>query len=223
LARYDTDAVAVIGLGRFGEGLARELMASGTEVLGIDNDERVVQRLAGSLTHVVVANSTDEAAMRQLGVPEFSRAVVGIGFNIEPSILTCSLLDSFGVADIWAKAISADHAKILTKIGCHHVVRPEHDTGRRLAHLISGRMLDYIEFDDGFVMVKMTAPAPVLGKTLTDLSLRSRFGVTIIGVKRATEPFTYADPGTVVGRGDLIIVSGARTAVEHFAELQGDD
>lgn len=219
--KLSTDAVAVIGLGRFGESLALELAASGTEVLGIDTDEQNVQRLSGVLTHVVVADGTDEDAMRQLGVDEFRRAVVGMGADLESSILTVSVLVALGVHDVWAKAISAAHKRILEQLGCHHVVRPEHDTGRRVAHLVAGRMLDYIELDDGYAIVKMRAPAAITGKTLQEAHLRSTYEITVVGVKRTNQAFTYADPSTVVERGDLIIVSGNRGDVEKFAELNG--
>jgi trk system potassium uptake protein len=219
LARYRNDAVAVIGLGRFGEALALELEASGTEVLGIDTDDQVIQKVSGVLTHAVIADATDAEAMRQLSVDEFSRVVVGIGHHLEASILTCSVLQSFGIPDIWAKAISEPHARILTQVGCHHVIRPEYDTGRRVAHLIAGHLLDYIEFDDGYAIVKMRPPGQILGQSLASSGVRQKYGVTIVGVKRAGEDFTYAVPETVVRRGDLIIVSGNRAKVETFAEL----
>jgi trk system potassium uptake protein TrkA len=119
---------------------------------------------------------------------------------------------------VWAKAISQSHGRILTQLGVHHVVRPEHDTGKRVAHLVRGRMLDYIEFDDGYAIVKATAPRSVLGMPLGESRIRSKFGVTIVGVKRQGEDFTHATPETVVSPGDLIIVSGERRGVERFTD-----
>jgi trk system potassium uptake protein TrkA len=220
LARLDSSGVIVIGMGRFGESLARELMASGTEVMGIDADEKIIQKMAGVLTHVVVADATDEEALRQLGVHEFERVVVGIGQNLEASILTCSVLQAMGIKDVWGKAISAAHGKILSQLGVQHVVRPEHDTGRRVAHLVAGRMLDYIEFDDGFAIVKMRPPKCVLDEPLAQSKVRTKYGVTIVGVKREGEDFTHATQDTVVHDGDLIIVSGARSKVEDFSEMR---
>lgn len=211
----------VIGLGRFGEALARELESSGTEVLGIDGDETIVQRLAGDVTHVVVADGTDEETLRQLGVDEFERVVVGMGSHLENSILTCSVLKKLEVRDVWAKAVSEPHARILHQIGVDHVVRPEHDTGRRVAHLVAGRMLDYIEFDDGYAIVKMRPPEVALDTPLGVSGLRSKYGVTVVGVKTPGEDFTHATEETVVRAGDLIIVSGARSKVERFSELRG--
>ena len=211
--------VAVVGLGRFGKSLALELVKEGVEVLGIDSDPKVVQSLAGRLTHVVEADTTDEEAMRQLSVHDFDRAVVGIGNHLESSILSASVLLTLGVPTIWAKAISAAHARILTQIGVHHVVRPEHDMGQRVAHLVRGRMLDYIEFDDGFAIVKTQAPHSLHGLPLSQSRPRSTHGITIVGVKRTGEDFTHATPDTVVQAGDLIIVSGEQEKVERFSEL----
>jgi trk system potassium uptake protein len=217
--RLDSSPVAVIGLGRFGKSLALELVAEGVEVLGIDGDPKVVQSLAGRLTHVVEADSTDEDAMRQLSLHEFDRAVIGIGNNLESSILSASVALKVGVPNIWAKAVSESHARILTQIGAHHVVRPEHDMGKRVAHLVRGRMLDYIEFDDGFAIVKTRPPRSLYGVPLAESRPRSRHGVTIVGVKRTGEDFTNATPDTVVEEGDLIIVSGPQNKVERFSEL----
>lgn len=212
--------VVVIGLGRFGKSLALELEAEGTEVLGIDSDRKVVDSLAGRLTHVVVADSTDEEAMRQLSVPDFDRAVIGVGTDLEASILSASVVLGLGIENVWAKAISRAHARILTQIGVQHVVRPEHDMGKRVAHLVRGRMLDYIEFDDDYAMVKTRPPRRILGVRLGDSHIRSEFGVTIVGVKRAGQDFTHATADTVVeDENDLIIVSGRENAVERFSEM----
>jgi trk system potassium uptake protein TrkA len=213
------DAVVVIGLGRFGQALALELADEDTEVLGIDSDQEIVQSLSGSLTHVVRADSTREEALRQLAVHEFGRAVVGIGTNLEASILTTSLLISFGIRDVWAKATSEAHGRILSQLGVHHVVYPEHDMGQRVAHLVRGRMLDYIEFEDDFAMVKTNPPADVLGQRLAESEVRSRHGVTVVAIKRPGEGFTYATPDTVVESDDTIIVAGRTRQTERFSEL----
>lgn len=211
--------VVVIGLGRFGTSLATELAERDIEVLGIDRSSRIVQTLAGTLTQVVSADSTDIEAMRQLGVHEFSRAVVAIGTELEASILTASLLIDLGIDDIWAKATSREHGKILERIGVHHVVLPEHDMGERVAHLVTGRMLDYIEFDDDFAMVKTMAPSFTVGRPLGETGIRSRYGVTVVCIKRSGEDFTYATADTVVRPGDTLIVAGTTRQTEQFAEL----
>jgi trk system potassium uptake protein len=221
LAKNDQPArhgrVAVLGLGRFGTSLAMELVRRGTEVLAIDSDARLVQRQSDEITHSAVADTTDPEALRQLGVPDYERAVVGIG-DLEASILTTAVLVDLGIPHIWAKANSRQHGQILERVGANHVVLPEHDMGERVAHLVTGRMMDYIEFEDDFAMVKTTAPRDILGKPLAQSAVRSRHGITIVGVKKPGERFTYATPDTVLEAGDLLIASGPIDDVEAFAE-----
>lgn len=214
------NGVVVVGLGRFGRSLALELMREGEEVLGIDASPKVVQDLTGRLTHVVEADTTNEEAMRQLAVQEFDRAVVGVGTDLEASILSASVLLGLGVRDVWAKAISASHARILSQIGVHHVVRPEHDMGKRVAHLVRGRMIDYIEFDEDYAFVKTRAPEIVRGRKLGESLIRKTYGVTVVGIKPRDGGFTYATADSVVEPGDMIIVSGPEESVEAFCELR---
>jgi trk system potassium uptake protein TrkA len=213
----------VIGLGRFGSALALELVRRGTEVLAIDNRPKIVQSLAGQLPHVITADSTDIEALQQLSVAEFHRAVVAIGSDIEASIITTSLLVELEIGDIWAKAITRQHATILSRVGATHVVAPEHDMGERVAHLLSGRILDYVEVDDDFAMIKTKPPRDIVGITLRESGLRSKYGVTVVAVKSEAmiqgqqRTFTYATPETVLTYGDLILVVGKINDVERFA------
>jgi trk/ktr system potassium uptake protein len=213
------EAVVVIGLGRFGSALALELMAGGTEVLGIDGDPDVVQSLNGQLTHVVRADSTKEEALRQLAVPDFRYAVVGIGSNVEASILSASLLLSFGIQHVWAKALSEPHGRILSQLGVEHVVYPEADMGRRVAHLVRGTVLDYIQFEDDFAMVKTCPPAEIVGKPLGETGIRAKHDVTVVAVHRRGQGFTYATADTVVEPDDMIIVAGRTKVAERFSHL----
>ncbi|USX54818.1 TrkA family potassium uptake protein [Lentzea sp. HUAS12] len=211
--------VVVLGLGRFGSSLALELVAQGVEVMAIDSDPKLVQRHADDLTHAVVADTTDAEVMRQLGVDEFERAVVGIGTNLEASILTTAVLVDFGIPNIWAKAISREHGRILERIGAHHVVLPEHEMGERVAHVVTGKILDYIEFEDDYAMIKTRPPREAIGKPLGQSRLRGKYGVTVVGVKRPGEGFDHATAETVVERGDVLIVAGKVTDVERLADL----
>ncbi|GII03628.1 potassium channel family protein [Planobispora takensis] len=213
------DPVVVIGLGRFGSSLAAELVRRGTEVLAIDSRPKVVQSMAGKITHVVAADSTDPEALRQLGVPDFYRAVVAIGTDIEASILTTSLLVELEIEDIWAKAISREHGRILDRVGAHHVILPEHDMGERVAHLLNGRMLDYMEVDANYALVKTRPPRDYIGVPLGETNVRRKYGVTVVCVKGQEEEFTYAGADTVLGYGDVIIIAGKIKDVERFAEL----
>jgi trk system potassium uptake protein TrkA len=216
----EATSVVVIGLGRFGTAVAQSLVQMGKEVLAVDENFELVSKWADQLTHVVQADSTDEQALAQLGVGDFDRAVVAIGTDIEASVLTVVALAEAGVADIWAKAITSKHGEILEKVGAHHVVYPEQAMGERVAHMIAGSMTDYIEFDDEFSIARAQAPAMTWDKALSESSPRTRFGVTIVGVKRVGEDFTYARPETVVHRHDQLIVSGPTRKVEEFCALR---
>ncbi len=213
------DSVAVIGLGRFGGAVAESLVRLGHDVLGIDEDAGLVQSWADRLTHVVQADTTNGDTLRRLGVHEFERAVVGIGSDIEASLLTVLALSELGVKDIWAKALGEKHGRILERTGAHHVVYPEAAMGERVAHLVTGKMIDFIEFDDGFAIVKTRAPREAEGRTLTECALRSKYGVTVVGVKRSKADFTYARPETAIQNGDILIVSGPTKLVEAFAAI----
>jgi trk system potassium uptake protein TrkA len=213
------DGVAVIGLGRFGSAVAESLVQLGHDVLAIDANGELVQRWAERLTHVVEADCTSVDVLRRLGVHEFHHVVVGIGTNIEASVLSVLALSELGVGDIWAKAVSRNHGRILERTGAHHVVYPEAEMGERVAHLVTGKMIDFIEFDDGFAIVKTRAPRALVGRTLADSGVRQKYGITVVGVKRPREDFTYARPETVVERGDLLIVSGPTRKTEAFAAL----
>ena len=212
--------MVVIGLGRFGTALALELMQTGTEVLGIDTDEETVQSLNGALTQVVRADSTKEAVLRQLGVPGFDRVVVAIGSDVQASILTASLLVALGVPQVWAKATGDAHARILQQLGVAHVISPEADMGRRVAHLVRGAALDYIEVDSEYALVKMSPNSVLVGTRLGDTDLRKKHGVTVMAVRRNGSTWCNADADTVVEAGDTVLVAGPIKKAEAFGQLR---
>ncbi len=213
-------SVLIVGLGRFGTAVAEALVRLNQEVLAIDENPVLVEKWSDELTHVVQADATDDEALRQLGVSHLDRAVVAIGADIEASILTVLALAEAGMQDIWAKAVTRKQGLILERVGAHHVVYPEHAMGERVAHMLTGSMIDYIEFDDGFSLARTFAPAMTWDKTLGDSSPRTHYGVTVVGVKRVGEDFTYARPETSVRRHDELIVSGPTSNVEKFCRLQ---
>lgn len=216
--RHDAP-VLVIGLGRFGAATAGQLQRLGREVLAVDEDPNLVQKWSERVTHTVQADARSLDALRQIGAEEFSIAVVATGSSIESSVLITANLVDLKVPQIWAKAISQSHGKILARIGANHVIYPEAEAGERVAHLVSGRMIDFIEFDDDFVLVKMYPPKPIRGLSLTDSQVRSKYKITVVGVKSPGKPFTYATEQTVVSNHDLIIVSGTESDIDRFASL----
>ncbi len=219
-SRREDKRALVIGLGRFGSSLARELTADDWEVLGVDVSARRVEAQSDILTQSVVADTTDDEALRQIGAAEFTRAIVAIGSHLEESILTTSLLVDIGVRHIWAKATSRRHARILQQIGAHHVVLPEHDMGERVAHLVSGRMIDFVELDEGFALGTTEAPRFIVGHKLGETGLRAKYRITIVSIKREGEVFTHATAETVPQHGDIVIAAGSIRDVERFASLE---
>ncbi|MET0726626.1 MAG: TrkA family potassium uptake protein [Leifsonia sp.] len=216
--RHDAP-VLVIGLGRFGAATAGQLDRLGREVLAVDDNEQLVQKWSERVTHAVVADAKSLDALRQIGAQDFSVAVCAVGSSIEASVLITANLVDLKIPQIWSKAISTSHGKILERIGANHVIYPEREAGERTAHLVSGRMLDFIEFDDDFALVKMYPPKPIRGLTLRESQVRGKYRITVVGVKSPGKPFTYATQETVVSDHDLIIVSGTEGDIERFASL----
>ena len=148
----------VIGLGRFGGSIVRELNALDMDVMAIDRDEARVNEYSDIATHAVVADTTDEAVMKSLGIRNFDHVIVAIGENIQSSTLTTLILKELGVKKVTAKAQNDYHAKILNKIGADTVVHPERDMGRRIAHNVaSASVLDYLELADEHSLVELKA------------------------------------------------------------------
>ncbi|MFK5584499.1 MULTISPECIES: potassium channel family protein [unclassified Serinicoccus] len=211
--------VLVVGLGRFGTAVCESLVRQGVQVLAIDTDERRVQRYADEVTHAATADATDGEAMRQLGVEGVDRAVVAIGSDIEASVLSVITLSEAGVDQIYAKAITRKHGKILQSIGATHVIYPEYVMGQRIAHMVTDGVADYLEFEDEFAIARCLAPVETWDRTLAESAVRSRHTITVVGLKRPGEAFTYAVPETVVEQGDELVVSGRIADVERFVAL----
>jgi trk system potassium uptake protein TrkA len=211
--------VLVIGLGRFGGALARSLTELGYSVLGVDSDAELVQQCSQWLTHVVQADATSADAMRQLGAPEFGTAVVAIGTDIESSVLATALVVDLGIDRVWAKAITRAHGRILERVGAHRVVFPERDMGVRVAHMLIGRTIDYIQLDEGFALLERPTPRELHGQTLEGAEVRKQYGVTVVCVKPEGGAWTFATADTVVGEHDVLVVAGDTQLVERFARL----
>ena len=207
----------VIGLGRFGSAVAVTQDQLGYEILAVEKNPARVQAFAGRFP-LVEADATSKDALEQLGAREFRSAVVGVGSSLEAAVLITANLVDMGISSIWVKATSSQHGRILRRIGAHHVVYPEFDAGQRAAHLVSGRMLDYIEMEKGgFTIVKMRPPTELHGFTIGQSKVRSRYGVTVFGLMSPGEPFEYATPDTLVSAEDVLVVGGDAALLERFA------
>lgn len=215
--KMSDDTVVVIGLGRFGSACALELTKLGHKVTVVEKDGELAESFVGRVDRVVhtdAANPTVVGAAKASGI---TTGVVAIGSSIEASVLAAANLVDAGVQTIWAKAMTREHGSILRRIGVDHVIYPEEESGRRTAHLVGGRLLDYIEFEDGFAIVRMKPPTEAVGFTLAQSQLRTKYGVTVVGVKTPGEDFTYAVPETRITTLHELIVSGPSDLIERLA------
>lgn len=207
---------AVIGLGRFGSSIARTLYQMGYEVLAVDKDEELVQEMATVVTHAVQADATDESAVRALGLRNFDVVVVGVG-DLQASILTTLVLKGIGVPRVVAKALSELHGRVLEKVGADRVVYPERDMGVRVAHnLVSGNLIDYIELKPGFSIVEAVAKPAFAGRTLKQLDLRAKYGISIIAIKRGDEIKVNPGADDVVLENDILVAMGEDDQLEKL-------
>jgi trk system potassium uptake protein TrkA len=214
---------AVIGLGRFGSAIATTLTELGQDVIGIDGNEERVQKLADLVSNTAQLDATDERALRQAGIQEVDVAVISIGENIEASLLVVMLAKELGIPRIIAKAVTPLHGRILEKLGVSRVIFPEREMAIRLAHsLVVPNVLDYIELSRDFSIIELPAPPDFVGKSLRQLQLRNRFGLTLIAIKRKTGTgdgeITNVGPAAddLIEQGDVLALIGSN---ERLAQL----
>ncbi|MFD0676590.1 MULTISPECIES: potassium channel family protein [unclassified Paenibacillus] len=208
---------AVIGLGRFGSSLAKELIELGYEVLGIDKDEEAVDEMSEKLTHVVVADSTDEEVLRSLGIRNIDCAIVAIGDDIQSSILTAILLKDIGVKQVVAKALSELHGKVLQKIGVDRVIYPERDMGIRVAHqLVSPNLLDYIELSKDYTIAELTVPKRLCGHSLRELDTRAKYGCSVVAINKKNSVIIAPTASDTLDDQDIMVIIGTNQQIELF-------
>jgi trk system potassium uptake protein len=214
--RTRPETIVLVGLGRFGSALAEQLLELGNEVLGIDRSPQLVAAASGQLTYVVEGDATDPELLRQLGVAEVRHAVVAIGDDIQSSILATAALADLGIPDIWAKAVTGQHARILERVGATYVVFPERDMGRRVAHRVAGNVLEYFQVDEGFVLVEQQVPQRFIGRTLAQSGIRAETRLNVVSVQSAGGGFRDAGPDTVLHEGDVLLVAGTTDDVQRY-------
>ena len=211
------EQVMVIGLGRFGSAVARELERLGHQVLAIDQGEQQVNDIASHVTHALQLDAADEAALRSAGASDFDTAIVAISSDAEPSIFATMVLKRLGVANVIAKAGSLLHGEILARVGADRVVFPERETGLRLAHSFNvPHVIDYLDVAPGFGIEKIRPPSSFVGKTLGELDLKGRLGLTPVAVRRGKQVIVNPTSGERIGEGDEFILIGRDDKLEQL-------
>ncbi|KRF42732.1 potassium uptake system protein [Paenibacillus sp. Soil787] len=208
---------AIIGMGRFGSSVAKTLSQLGFEVLAIDHREETVQEVSTFVTHAVQADSTDEEALRALGIRNFDVVVVAIGEDIQASILTTLILKEMGIAKIIVKAVNDLHGKVLKKIGADKVVYPERDMGQRVAHhLISSNIIDYIELSADYSIVEIKVSSQMIGKSLKQLDFRAKFGCNVIAIKQNEKLIIPPSAEESLRMDDILVIVGKNSDLQTF-------
>lgn len=209
----------VIGMGRFGSSVAKTLYEKGYEVLAIDSSEQRIQDVIHHVTHGVQADSTDEDALKALGVRNFDVIVVAIGQDIQSSILTTLILKDMGVPMLIVKAQNELHGKVLDKIGADKVIFPERDMGQRVAHhLISPNILDIIELSDDYSIVELKASERMIGKNLRELDIRARYGCNVMAIKSKNMMNIAPRAEDTLSRDDILVIVGKNEDLHLFEE-----
>lgn len=208
---------AVLGLGRFGQSVAKTLHELGHEVLAIDENESVIQAISDHITYAMVGNVTDENVLKAVGIKNFDAAVVSTGKNLESSILVTQMLKEMGIGYILAKAQNELHARVLTKLGADRVVFPEQDMGVRAAHnLVSTNIIDYIELSPDYTIIEISPPKRWEGKTLKELNVRAKHGINIIAIKNGKKINVSPTADYVINDDDILVVIGSNSDIDKF-------
>jgi trk system potassium uptake protein TrkA len=211
------EQVVVIGLGRFGSAVARELERLGHEVLAIDRDEQRVNEIASDVTHALELDAADEDALRDAGAAEFGTGIVAISSDAEPSIFATMVLKRLGVANVIAKAGSLLHGEILSRVGADRVVFPERETGLRLAHSFSvPNVIDYLDVAPGFGIEKIRPPKAFIGRSLRELDLKDKLGITPLALRRGRQVFVNPTRDERIGEDDELIVIGRDDTLDRL-------
>lgn len=215
---------AVIGLGRFGWSVAKTLSEKGHQVLAIDKNEDLVQGASDFVTEAVQADSTDEKALKAVGIMNVDVAIIGIGMNLEASVLTALILKELGIQHIVARAVTDEHGKVLERVGATKVVFLERDMGIKVANsLISPSVLEHIELSPEFSIMETVPPKEFVGKSIRDLDVRAKYGLNIIGVRK-TEPTREGvcelnvapKADYIIKQGDIFVIIGSNENLEKF-------
>ena len=208
----------VIGLGRFGYYVARTLAQGGAEVIACDVDEEKVREISEYVSLAYVLDATDAKALKESGIANVDTAVVSIGENIEASILIVVQLKELGVKEIVAKAVNPLHGKVLEKLGVDRVVYPEKEMAIRVAHsLLVGEFIEEIPIGEKHSLFELKAFDFMLGKTLRELDVRRRFGVSVLAIKRGENLIVNPMGDEKVLPGDILVVLGTTEQLSSMA------
>ncbi|MCM3677057.1 TrkA family potassium uptake protein [Peribacillus simplex] len=212
---------AVIGLGRFGTSVARRLQEAGQDVLGIDVNEERVEDAGLYVTHAVVADTTEEQTLKDVGIRNFDCVIVAIGSDMQSSILTVLLLKELGVKKVIAKALGKQHGQVLDKVGADWIIYPERDMGERVANqLLSPNLLNYIELSKEYNIEEIVIPSRMAEKSLRELDIRAKYNISAIAILRGADIIISPSPDQIILKGDLLVLIGDKEDLARFSSIE---
>ncbi|NSX54441.1 potassium channel family protein [Parasulfitobacter algicola] len=219
MAKLKPRNFAVIGLGTFGTTVAEELARFGNYVVGIDRDEKAVNRLADTLSQAVIADGKDEDALKELGIGDFDVVIIAMGQDLEGSIVSAITVKMTGVKEVWAKAVSKMHHRILSKIGVDRVIHPEKEMGQHIAQMLHNPLVrDYVSLGNGFHVVNIVVPERLAGKSLDQLDLHAKFELRCVGVMKGSEYKGSDYASCDLEEGDRLLILGERSNLRRFTD-----
>ncbi len=211
---------AIIGLGRFGLSLVKELHRMGLDILAVDLDKNKVNVARDYATYAVEADSTDEQVLKTLGIRNFDVVVVAIGENVQSNILTVILLKDMGVPMVVAKAQNHLHGRVLEKIGTDLVIYPERDMAIRVAHsLVTKSVLDHINLSSEYSILEIITPNLFVGKTIRENNIRKKHQVSVIAIKRGEEIIVNPTPEETILAKDILVVLGKNNYLDKLSDM----
>ena len=201
--------IAVIGLGRFGTTIAKLLASMNHEVLGVDIDPEVVQKISPYITHASVADTTDEEAIKALALSQFDLVIVAIGDNVQANLMTSMLLKEMHIPKIVAKAENTLQGKMLSKIGVDQVIYPEFDMAQRLAQsLTREHVMDYLQLSKSVSLIEINMPLFMVGSCLKESNLREKYNLNAVGIRRGDDLEVPPNPTTILSAEDKLLIIG---------------
>jgi trk system potassium uptake protein TrkA len=210
----------VLGLGRFGSKVARELFYKGQEVIAVDMDENVIQNVKDQVTHAYVGNIADENALKEAGIPDCDVVIVAESSNMESNIIAAQICKSLGVKDVICKAQNTLHGQVLSKLGVDQIIFPEQDTAIKLVNKLTSRgVLDYFDLGESVSIIGTKPLDRWVNKTLAELDLRNKHFVTVLAIRRGGENLVIPAGETLIQKEDILIMFGRE---EHLKKLDLD-
>ena len=211
----------IFGVGDFGMNVAKTLANSGATVMVVDKEESQLEKIASEVTHTICADATNPEAMKQLGIRNYDGAIVGIGHNLETSALITMQLKEMDVPFIMVKASTDIEGRILTRVGADKVIFPDREMGIRVGNdIINGNYFEAIELSDEYSIVDMAVPRNWVGKTLQQLNVRSKYGISIIGIRGLEELNVNPAADYRLLAQDILIVLGHNTEIQRLREIK---